>query len=264
MTKKAKVLRDPYLGPGLLMVEGRQYPFYVWKSEVPAKPGLPVEVEFDVHGNISAVTPAKNLDPPLETTQGQTRSAEAGATAVGTKIIQQLGLAVPIAAGLVMLAWLFLPAIAIQIPVWGTLQPSFWQLLGGLNSGNAAQLLDDRGSASTGIYGLLALAALAGPLIFRFVKHKRASLVGWLPLAFMVLVGLLVRSKIHNALTTPLGAYAALQPQLQDYLASAVSLGSGAYVAIAATFYLAVLGTKQFLSAAEGKKQVSGSQKLVA
>ena len=46
MAKRGKILRDANAGPGLLMVEGQQYPFSlegVWKSEVPPRPGLPVE-----------------------------------------------------------------------------------------------------------------------------------------------------------------------------------------------------------------------------
>src|SRR5437016_9919068 len=60
MAKRAKVLRDPYFGPGILMVEGRQYPFLMngmWRSQVPAKPGLLVDVEFDDGGNVTGITP---------------------------------------------------------------------------------------------------------------------------------------------------------------------------------------------------------------
>ncbi len=59
MTKRGKVLRDPYRGPGLLMVEGQQYPFLlesVWKSDGPPKPGLPVDIEFGQSGQILAIT----------------------------------------------------------------------------------------------------------------------------------------------------------------------------------------------------------------
>lgn len=40
MKKRGKVLRDASSGPGLLMVEGQQYPFAwngVWKSETAPK-----------------------------------------------------------------------------------------------------------------------------------------------------------------------------------------------------------------------------------
>ncbi len=58
MRKRGKVLRDPQAGPGLLMIEGRQYPFLltVWKSEDPPKPGLPVDVDFGERGQILVIT----------------------------------------------------------------------------------------------------------------------------------------------------------------------------------------------------------------
>src|ERR1700694_1960412 len=59
MKKRGKVLRDPRAGPGLLMIEGRQYRFCldgVWKSEIPPKPGLTVDVKLDQAGRILAIT----------------------------------------------------------------------------------------------------------------------------------------------------------------------------------------------------------------
>jgi len=52
-------LRDPSAGPGLLMIEGRQYWFCiegVWRSEKPPRPGLAVDVKFDHAGQILAIT----------------------------------------------------------------------------------------------------------------------------------------------------------------------------------------------------------------
>jgi len=59
MKKRGKILRDPRSGPGLLMVEGRQYWFSgeeVWRSEIPPRPALDVEVEFNRAGRIVAIT----------------------------------------------------------------------------------------------------------------------------------------------------------------------------------------------------------------
>lgn len=56
---RGKILRDPRTGPGLLMIEGRQYRFCledVWKSEVPPVPGLTVQVKLDRAGKIVALT----------------------------------------------------------------------------------------------------------------------------------------------------------------------------------------------------------------
>jgi hypothetical protein len=56
--KIGKVLRDTSTGPGLLIVEGQQYPFgriCLWKSEVQPKAGMVVEVEFDRDGELLAI-----------------------------------------------------------------------------------------------------------------------------------------------------------------------------------------------------------------
>ena len=66
MKKRGKILRDPGASPGLLMIEGRQYRFCleaVWTSEVPPKPGLAVDVQFDRAGQILAITAVS--EPPL-------------------------------------------------------------------------------------------------------------------------------------------------------------------------------------------------------
>ncbi len=58
MNKRGKVLRDPHAGPGLLMIEGRQYQFWTdkaWISDVPPKPGLLVDVSFNVRGQIEGI-----------------------------------------------------------------------------------------------------------------------------------------------------------------------------------------------------------------
>ena len=71
MKKRGKVLRDPFAGPGLLMVEGRQYPFSLeplWKSDGPPKPGLPVEIEFGQSGQIVAITPIPDPEDDKEKT----------------------------------------------------------------------------------------------------------------------------------------------------------------------------------------------------
>src|SRR6266481_8693844 len=59
MKKRGKVLRDPHTGPGLLMIEGRQYWFClegVWKSQMPPTPGLAVDVKLDHARQIIAIT----------------------------------------------------------------------------------------------------------------------------------------------------------------------------------------------------------------
>jgi hypothetical protein len=59
MRMRGKVLRAPSSNPGLLIVEGQQYRFSagsVWKSGIPPKPGLDVEVDLDQNLRILAIT----------------------------------------------------------------------------------------------------------------------------------------------------------------------------------------------------------------
>jgi hypothetical protein len=89
MTKRGKVLRDPRTGPGLLMIEGRQYWFClegVWKSEIPPKPGLAVDVKLDTAGRILAITAVS--DSQLAKEQAE-RSVDMG-KAAGGKILRKI------------------------------------------------------------------------------------------------------------------------------------------------------------------------------
>jgi len=99
MTKRGKVLRDPRTGPGLtgprltlpglLMIEGRQYWFClegVWKSEIPPKPGLAVDVKLDHAGRILAITAVS--DSQLAEEQAE-RSADTAKVA-GVKILRKI------------------------------------------------------------------------------------------------------------------------------------------------------------------------------
>jgi predicted molibdopterin-dependent oxidoreductase YjgC len=75
--------------PGLLMIEGRQYWFSlegVWKSEIPPKPGLAVDVKLDQAGRILAITAVS--DTQLAEEQAE-RSADATKMA-GAKILRKI------------------------------------------------------------------------------------------------------------------------------------------------------------------------------
>jgi hypothetical protein len=72
MKKRGKIVRNPCTGPGLLMIEGRQYLFCledVWKSEVSPAPGLTVEVELDWDGKIVVMSPVSESQPTHEQAQ---------------------------------------------------------------------------------------------------------------------------------------------------------------------------------------------------
>src|SRR5216683_2090593 len=60
--KRGKVLREPGAGPGLMMVEGQQFPFSLtdlWQSPQPPKIGMIVEAEFNRRGSSSPSAPSR-------------------------------------------------------------------------------------------------------------------------------------------------------------------------------------------------------------
>ena len=96
MKRRGKILRDPRLGPGLLIIEGRQYRFCregIWKSEVPPKPGLAVDVKFDHAGQILAITAVSESQLAEEQTERSLDTAKAAGVKILRKIAAKCGFA---------------------------------------------------------------------------------------------------------------------------------------------------------------------------
>ena len=58
MRARGKVLREPDGGPGLLMIDGQQFRFWLsgWHSEIAPRPGLAVDVELNRQLEVVRVT----------------------------------------------------------------------------------------------------------------------------------------------------------------------------------------------------------------
>jgi len=237
------------------MIEGQQYRFSlegVWKSERPPKPGLVVDVELDARGKVQSII----VVPDSRLAREQAEAAAAGVARqkgenLASSRLAKIGMPSLAAAGLLAAAWFFLTAASIQFPFPGRLEFTFWQILGFLNAGNVPELLDRSSGPSTGLYGLAAMVALAGPFIHYFWKDKRALLGGLLPLVFMIVVAIAVRSSIHGALGD---GNADVGKQIHGTM-KAVSLGLGTYLSILASLYFAFTSAKGFLvaKASEGE-----------
>lgn len=269
MAKRGKVLRDPYAGPGLLIVEGRQYPFLiegVWRSEVPPKPGLPVEVEFDSLDKVIGLTAVPESQIATEQAEIALKMAKKRGAALAASVVAKFGLQRIVAAGLIIFSWIFLSAASLELPFLGRLEFTFWQALGYLNAGNPMQGLERHSNPSVGVWGFLAVVALAGPFLPHFWKNKRAALGGVLPLAFMVIVGIAIRSSLQSSFGSAIeGPYGNIQRQAQDEMMNAFSLGFGAYLSIVVSLYFAVISAKEFLGArASESKGFEESQRAAA
>ena len=122
---------------------------------------------------------------------------------------------------------------------------TFWRMLSLVNSSNILDGLQSM-QGSAGFYGILALLCLAGPFIGAVWKDKRAALGGVLPLIFMVLVWMLLRSSISSAAA---GAPAELADAARSEIMKSVSLGVGAYISVLAAIYLGFQSVRKFLVA---------------
>jgi hypothetical protein len=245
------------------MIEGQQYRFSlegVWKSETPPKPGLVVDVELDARGKLQSITVVPDAQLAREQAEAAIGLARQRGENLASSLLAKIGMPSLAAAGLLAAAWFFLTAASIQFPFPGRLEFTFWQILGFLNAGNVPELLDRSNGPSTGLYGLAAMVALAGPFIHHFWKDKRALLGGLLPLAFMVIVGIAVRSNIHGALGD---GSSDVGKQTHEAM-KAVSLGLGAYLSILASLYFAFTSAKGLLVAASEGQALESTQRKAA
>jgi hypothetical protein len=95
MKKRGKILRDPRAGQGLLIIEGRQYPFSlegVWKSVVPPAPGVEVDVTFDHAGRMLSVTAAGESPLAEKRAQRSLRKTKAAGAEILRKIADKCGI----------------------------------------------------------------------------------------------------------------------------------------------------------------------------
>ncbi len=251
MKMRGKVLREPNAGPGLLMVQGQQYKFSLeglWTSEVPPKPGLDVDVDLDQNLQILAITAI----PPSQIAREQAEEAAGRVKEEGGKILRQLiarfGLPILVATGLLIVGWFFMTSLSIPD---ARANFTFWQVLGVLNASSPYEaIIDPHSAPGPGMYGFLAIVALAGPLVHYFWKDNRAVLGGSLPLLFMLVIGLMVRGSIAgwggaNLANIPPD----VAQQLREEALKGISMGWGAYLSGLVGLYFAAIGAKQFLLA---------------
>jgi hypothetical protein len=263
MSKRGTILRDANAGPGLVTVDGQQHQFTlegVWKSAVPPKPNMTVDVDFGADGRISSLTAVAESQIAKEQAEVVMAAARDKSKAVASAAVAKFGLPTLVATGLLIIGWIFLNSLSIQTPV-GNLGYSFWQVLGFINAGGAMQAIMQGGSSpSAGLYGFLAIIALAGPFVNYFWKDKRAVLGGLLPLLFMLMIALIARSEIGSmggADTT--GLPPELLKQMRDQAMQAVSMGMGAYLSLLVSLYFAAMSVKSFL--ASGASATPGVEK---
>jgi hypothetical protein len=254
---RGTVLRDTNAGPGLLSVDGRQLVFTLeqhWRGATAPTVNAAVEVVLDAGGAVASVTPASTqLISPQ-----QLADLNALKDAYLPKLLAQVeraGKPLLAAVAVVAVAWIWLPAMSVQIMAGMSQHVTMFDLLRLANVGASLDSFGQQGGSS-GLYGLLCVLAMLAPLAHVFLRQRWARFGLFAPLAFMVATGLGIYLKIHNMASAATegarsfgGSQAGdLAAAMMNQIMAALSVGYGSYLALAAALYLAWLGVQQVLT----------------
>jgi hypothetical protein len=254
MTKRGKILRDTSAGNGLIVVDGQQYPFMLegtWRSEVPPAVGMTVDAEFNDAGQLVSLIVVQDSQLTKEQAQAALMAAKGKGAEMFSGIVAKVGAVNLIAAGFLIIGWIFLSAVSIKSPA-GDISFTFWQLLGFLNASNALDLLMQAGtgSSSSGLYGFVAFLCLLGPFVRYVWKDKNAVLGGLLPLLFMLIVGLIAHGKLNSAMGVSAPGVDPNDPMVKEMtqqVTSAISIGVGIYLSAIVCLYFAARAVMDFM-----------------
>jgi hypothetical protein len=256
MTRRGTILRDTNAGPGLLVVDGTQYPFLLegsWRGTVPPKVGMVVDVSFATGGEVATVTPVDESQIAREQAEQAMAAIKEKGGAMAGAMVARFGGRDLVALGALVLGWFILKVGSFEGGLLGNISFTFWQVLGFINSG--AESIGRRamgGGTGTGLLGIVAVVALAGPFVHHFWKDRRAHLGALLPLLLM----LFALWRVYGGMGDAMGDQASMfgeegqqmAEEMRREMRNAVSLGIGFYVAFAASIYFAVTGGKRFLA----------------
>jgi hypothetical protein len=242
--KRGKVLREPHAGPGILIVEGRQYQFWLdgsWNSDVPPKRGLPVDIMFSAQGQVQEITVVS------EALLERAHAESARKTSYAAFFEAQGQNTLPLAAGLALpLSWMSLAAVSVTSPVSGRVDLTFWCILALLNAHGSSDLTQLCESSPAGTYGLLAVLCVIATLTGRLWKRKAVNVGGLAPLTFFVWVSVMTRKHLLNGAETT------------------ISLEWGAYVSSLLSVYLASVAIRKLFTRGAATPAANGATEVAA
>jgi hypothetical protein len=284
-TAKGRVLRDTTHGDGLMSVEGNQYTFRLegmWKSDIAPKVNMQVEVDFDDAGTVVAV---RGIDPGAaareqaaqmaakasETTKKFAAELQAKGGPMMEKampVVQRytalIGVPTLIALVVIFFGWFIFSTLVIE--VFGRETVTFYQVMGLLNNPETGiEALGSGRRPGTGIYGLVTLLAFLAPVVPHFVSIRQLWFLYFAPIGWMALAYVIGRWKISSAISAGSDDFSGfpgvdaeefaremreMQEQMMDAIGEQISLGFGAWIAIAAGLYLGYLGYTRYRAAA--------------
>lgn len=256
MIKRGRILRDANNGPGLLTIEGNQYSFTLegmWLSEVPPKPGMIVEADLgaqDVLQSVKAVPESQIAKEQADVALSEVRR-QGGAVAANLKA--KFGVPTIIAFCALFAGWFLLDSVSVGDPA-NQVGLTFWQTLGLIGNADLIPTLQfgRDGLRGGGIWDLLCVAALAGPLLSHFRRERLAALGGLLPLAIMLIAAASIYGGVHEMIAQNAGHGPLASKFIEEGMTrfmSDVHLAIGAWASLIASALFAYWAVKRFLIA---------------
>lgn len=254
-TVRGTILRDTNSGPGMISVNGQKKTFTLeqhWHGSSAPMVAMPVDVTLDLQGEISMVVPARIGVEDLEKVKEKARQALDGGLPIVVAGIGRIGKPVLAAVLLVLVSWVWLPAVTVTVMAAIKQSATMFDVLRLANSGASLESFGQLGGGSSGLYGVLCVLAMFAPLLPAFVKHKYAPFAYFAPLAFLALVGLTIYLKVNSMASDARDGMRAFGGNRMDEMAdamvqqimNAISIGVGTYVSLAAAAYLAWRGVQ--------------------
>ena len=243
MTQRGRVLRDTNVGPGLLTVDGRQFVFTLedmWKSDLPPRPGMIVDVAFNTEGAPQAVCLVPDNQIAKEQAEQAIADARQHGSAIASGIKSRFGIPVVVTELILLVSFFILPNVSVG-NAYARRALTGWEVTGlNVSSGMASD---------HGFLSLLAVVCLFAPLAVPFWKSVWSRWLYAAPLGFcfLTLVTIYVEvQKLGRAATESaaswLGAQAATEMSRQ--VAGMISVQVGAFLVLICAGYLATRALK--------------------
>lgn len=225
------------MGPGLLTVEGTQYTFLLegmWKSEIPPRPGMSVDVHFNQSGIPECVYAVSEGQIAKEQAQKAFSGMLQQSETVRGGLKSRFGIGTIIAESLMLLCLFLLPNLQMG-NAYSQRRVNGWDALG-LNPNT---MLTD----SHGFLSLLAILCLLAPLAVPLLKQTWARWLNAAPFAFSLLAVVTLSIQIHsigNAASGQIGAVfgAEAAHTMSREMNGMFSMSIGAYGVLLCSIYL--------------------------
>jgi hypothetical protein len=240
-------------------MEGKQYSFVLegmWHSDVPPRTGMAVDVVVDPQGTPQAIFALSESQLAAEKANQALADAKKQGGALAEKTLRRFGLGTVIGLAALLVGWFLLSSFSVSYGTGEGLDFTFWQSLGFANESHAMANFGELGpgvSPGKGIFGLLALVALAGPLVRFYWRDRRAALAGLLPLLLMALAFYILRSHVIQTVgITGRIVGTPIATRMMNEFMQHISFGAGLYVSFASCLYFAFISAKKFLAGSIG------------